>query len=162
MNNDYIDDDKRMYHSQSHFNSMAVWRCNTAGISQCSMSRASTEATGHHHWATTHSVLPRRLPGQQQTKQWWKCTNFAGHFWPWRWAGTIPCTLPDGGSSCFSKKPLNATIGQELAPIEIIGHFNAVNLLLFWGGCCWRWHDIDIASFKGCSFLSDRNKTRKN
>jgi hypothetical protein len=34
------------------------------------MSRATPEATGGcHHRATTHSILPQRLPGQQQTKQ---------------------------------------------------------------------------------------------
>jgi hypothetical protein len=33
------------------------------------MSRATLEATGCRHWATTCSVSPQRLPGQQQTKQ---------------------------------------------------------------------------------------------
>ncbi len=33
------------------------------------MSRATSEATGHRHWATTHSVLPRRPSGQQANKQ---------------------------------------------------------------------------------------------
>jgi hypothetical protein len=47
-------------------------------IAQCSMSRATPEATGCRHWAATHSVSPWRLPGQQQTIQrcnmyplWW-------------------------------------------------------------------------------------------
>jgi hypothetical protein len=48
---------------------MAVHRCNTKRISQCSMSRATLEATGCWHWATTCSVLPQRLPGQQANKQ---------------------------------------------------------------------------------------------
>jgi len=34
-----------------------------------SMSRATPEATGRCHWATTHSVSPRRPPGGQQIKQ---------------------------------------------------------------------------------------------
>jgi hypothetical protein len=42
---------------------------NTDGIAQCGMSRATPKATGHGHWATTHSVLPQRPPGQQENKQ---------------------------------------------------------------------------------------------
>ncbi len=48
---------------------MAVRRCNTKCIAQCSMSRATPEDTGRRHWATTHSVLPQRPPGQQANKQ---------------------------------------------------------------------------------------------
>ncbi len=48
---------------------MAVCQCNTKRIAQCSMSRATPEATGHQHWATTCSVLPQRPPGQQANKQ---------------------------------------------------------------------------------------------
>jgi hypothetical protein len=33
------------------------------------VSRATTEATGCQHWATTHSILPQRPPGQQAYKQ---------------------------------------------------------------------------------------------
>ncbi len=47
----------------------AVRRSNTDGIAQCGMSRATSEATGCRHWATTHSVLPQRPPGQQANKQ---------------------------------------------------------------------------------------------
>ncbi len=50
----------------------AVRRSNTDGIVQCGMSRATPEATGHRHQATTCSVLPQPPPGQQQTKQQWK------------------------------------------------------------------------------------------
>ncbi len=42
---------------------------NTDGITRCGMSRATPEATGHRHWATTHSVLPLQPPGQQANKQ---------------------------------------------------------------------------------------------
>ncbi len=42
---------------------------NTDGIVQCSMSRATTEATRPRYWATTHFVLPQWLPGQQANKQ---------------------------------------------------------------------------------------------
>jgi hypothetical protein len=44
------------------------WRI-TEGIAHWGMSRATPEATGSRHWATTRSVLPQRPPGQQQTKQ---------------------------------------------------------------------------------------------
>jgi hypothetical protein len=47
----------------------AVRRCNMKRITQCSMSRATPEATGRRHWATTHSILPQQLPGQQANKQ---------------------------------------------------------------------------------------------
>jgi hypothetical protein len=47
---------------------MAVLQCNTKCIAQCSMSRATPEATGHCDWATTHSILPQP-PGQQANKQ---------------------------------------------------------------------------------------------
>jgi hypothetical protein len=48
---------------------MAVRRSNTDGIAQCGMSRATPEATGCRHRATTCFVLPQRLPGQQANKQ---------------------------------------------------------------------------------------------
>jgi hypothetical protein len=47
----------------------AVRWSDTDGIAQCSMSRATPEATGGWHWATTCSVLPQRPPGQQANKQ---------------------------------------------------------------------------------------------
>ncbi len=47
----------------------AVRRSNTDGIAQCGMSRATLEATGHRHQATTCYVSPQRLPGQQANKQ---------------------------------------------------------------------------------------------
>ncbi len=47
----------------------AVRRSNTDGIAQCDMSRATPEATGHRHQATTCYVLPQRPPGQQANKQ---------------------------------------------------------------------------------------------
>ena len=45
----------------------AVRRCNTKRITQCSMPRATPEATGCCHRATTHSALPWRPPGRQST-----------------------------------------------------------------------------------------------
>jgi hypothetical protein len=48
---------------------VAVRRSNTDGIARCGMSRATPEATGRRHWATTHSILPQQPPGQQANKQ---------------------------------------------------------------------------------------------
>ncbi len=47
----------------------AVRQRNTDNIAQCGMSRATPEATGCRHRATTHSVSPQLLPGQQAYKQ---------------------------------------------------------------------------------------------
>jgi hypothetical protein len=47
----------------------AVRQSNTDNIAQCGMSRATPEATGCRHRATTCSVLPQRPPGQQANKQ---------------------------------------------------------------------------------------------
>jgi hypothetical protein len=47
----------------------AVHQSNTDGIAQCGMSRATPEATGRRHWATTCYVLPQRPPEQQANKQ---------------------------------------------------------------------------------------------
>ncbi len=47
---------------------LAVHCSNTDGITLCGMSRATPEATGLRHRANTHSVLPQRPPGQQQTR----------------------------------------------------------------------------------------------
>ncbi len=47
----------------------AVRRSDVDGIAWCGMSRATPEATGRCHRATTCYVLPQRLPGQQANKQ---------------------------------------------------------------------------------------------
>ncbi len=46
-----------------------VRRSNTDGIARCGMSRATLEATGRWHRATTCYVLPQQPPGQQANKQ---------------------------------------------------------------------------------------------
>jgi hypothetical protein len=48
---------------------MAVRRSNTDSIAQCGISRATLEATGCRHWATTCYVSPQRPSGQQANKQ---------------------------------------------------------------------------------------------
>ena len=62
---------------------MAVRRCNMEGIAKCSVTRASLEATGRRHRATTSSVSPWRPPGRQST-QWW--CNMYPICWPFRWS----------------------------------------------------------------------------
>ena len=54
---------------------MAMRTCwsNAHGIAQCSKSRATLDAPGSPHQATTCSVLPRQPPGQQSTK--WQSNN---------------------------------------------------------------------------------------
>jgi hypothetical protein len=47
----------------------AVLRGNTDSIAQCGISRATLEAIGHRHQATTCSISPRQPPGQQANKQ---------------------------------------------------------------------------------------------
>ncbi len=47
----------------------AVHQSNTDGITKCGLSRATSEATGRRHQATTCYVSPQRPPGQQANKQ---------------------------------------------------------------------------------------------
>ncbi len=55
---------------------MAMWMhwSNAHGIAWCSTTRATQEAFGCRHQATTSFVLPWRPPGQQSTKQRWQNT----------------------------------------------------------------------------------------
>ncbi len=69
------------------------------------------------------SYCPSGCQGNRQTnnnqimtlKRW-------PNWWPWRCAGTLPRTSPNGGGLGLSKMPLNATIGQVLWQIMSIGH----------------------------------------
>ena len=47
----------------------------TRGIAWWNMSRATPEASGRRHWATTHFVLPRLSPGSQAKQIQWKNTR---------------------------------------------------------------------------------------
>jgi hypothetical protein len=69
-----VDDKIRQWHqhvplSLAILMAMAVHWCNTKCIAQCSMSRATLEATARRHWATNCSVLPQPPLGQQANKQ---------------------------------------------------------------------------------------------
>ncbi len=55
--------------SQAILMAMQMRWSNERGIAQWGMSRATLEATGRRHRATTCSVLPQRPPGQQAYKQ---------------------------------------------------------------------------------------------
>jgi len=120
---------------------MAVRRCHMECIAQCSMTRASPEATGRRHWATTCSVLPQRPPERQQTKRRYNMYPLCWPFqWPWRCGGTIPPTSPDGGGSWLSQKPLNATIGRALALFLPIRHATPVGLDI----TLWKRAPVDV------------------
>ena len=107
-------------------------RRNTANTAQCRVSRASLEATGRCHRASTHVVLPRRTAGspcrKKTTKKHHTCRPFC---WPWRSAGTIPSASPDRGGPGLLRKPLVAVIGQVLRPIKSIGQSNLEIGLVF-------------------------------
>ena len=56
-------------HPPSVLMATAERRSNTDSIARCGMSRATREATGRRHRATTCSVSPQWPPGQQANKQ---------------------------------------------------------------------------------------------
>ncbi len=104
---------------------MAMWMrwSDARGIARFSKSRATLDAPGRRHRATTSSVSPQRPPGQQKTNNNQQMTLKRWlNWWPWRCAGTLPRTLPNGGGLGLYKMPLNTTIGQVLRPIMTIGH----------------------------------------
>jgi len=58
---------------------MVVCRCDMERITRCRMTRASPEATGHHHRATT-PYRPGGHQGDKQLNDYETCTHFVGHF----------------------------------------------------------------------------------
>ena len=74
--------------------------CDAAYIAWWRGSRASPEATGRHHWGTTHSVSasPQLPPGSHKKNDERRSTILAGHFdgqgSPPVW---VPNALPNGG-----------------------------------------------------------------
>ncbi len=125
---------------------MAVRRCNTKCIAWCSMSRAIPEATGCCHQVTTCSVLPQRLPGQQQTKQ--QCKNTC----------TLLALLMVMAMRRYittfivrwrrSRASLEATGHHHWASIcsnrSNCGHANTAILPCFLAGCCQGWRNFDL------------------
>ncbi len=131
--------------------SWAIWMAmlahwsDTDSIAWCGMSRATPEATGCRHRASTHSILSQRLPGQQETKQQQKHTpTFWPFWWPWQCAGTLPHTSPNRGGPWLNWKPLSATIGQVFAKIEAIGHGYPVYLCFFSWSTHWKRASDDV------------------
>ncbi len=115
--------DKRTPPLQAILMAMRTHWSDARGIAWFSKSRATLDAPGCRHWMTTSSVLPQQPPGQQKNKQQSIMTlKRWPNWWPWQYAGTLPCTSPDGGGLGLSKMPLNATIGRVLWPILTIGH----------------------------------------
>ncbi len=96
---------------------------NAHGTASFSKSRATLNVSGCWHRVTTSSVLPQQPPGQQKKNNNQQMTLKGWPNWcPWRCAGTLPRTSPDGGGLGLSKMPLNATIGWVLRQIITIGH----------------------------------------
>ena len=82
---------------------MAVRRCDSERITRCSMTRASPEATGLCHWATTCSVLLRQPPGRQSNQRLCKMYPLCWPFqWPSRCGGTLLHASPNGEGSWLS------------------------------------------------------------
>ncbi len=122
---------------------------NARGIAQFRKSRATLDAPGRRHWVTTSSVLPQWPPGQQKTNNNQQMTlKRWPNWWPWRCAGTLPRTSPNGGGLGLFKMPLNATIGWVLRPIWQMWHSNASILHFIRGQCCWGWRNINMTRWK--------------
>jgi hypothetical protein len=88
------------------------------------MSRATPEATGRRHRATTCSISPQWPPGRQSTKQQSNNTPTLLAVLmaiAMQWYGTIPHTSPDRGGSGLQQKPLVAAIRQVSLPIVAMG-----------------------------------------
>ena len=105
------------------------WQC--AGVTW----RASPDAA----WPGLHQkpldaaigrlLTPYRPGGRQgdnQLNDYETCTHFVGRFDGYRDAAVLyPADRPMEKVRGFRKKPLNATIGQALAPISYKGHANS-------------------------------------
>jgi hypothetical protein len=88
----------------------AVCRGNTDGIAQCGISRATLEATGCCHRATTHSVSPQWSPGQQANKQ--QSTNT-----PTLLAILMAMAMRRYVTACITQWRRSRAIGQVLCPL---------------------------------------------
>ena len=91
---------------------------NTCGITRCSMFRATPEATGCRHRATTAWATANK------TIMWYVPTLMVILMAIGMWRH-YRAHRPNGGGLGLSYKPLNTAIGQELAPIASIRHTNA-------------------------------------
>ncbi len=112
------------------------WRpCGCAGAMRCALPNAACPGqlrkTGHCHWGTTLSMLPR-------WPLWWQLTKHEKMHqlcWPFWWlrrcTGKIPHASSNGGGPGLCWTPLFATIGQVLRPIVAIGHTNTDFLCFF-------------------------------
>jgi hypothetical protein len=101
------------------------------------MSRATPEATGRQHPATTHSVLPQRPPGQQANKQ--QSTNApkkVAKLMAMAMRRYITVHIARWRRLRACKMPLNTTIRRVLRPIKTIGHACASFLQVFSSSTC--------------------------
>ncbi len=96
-------------------------------------SRASLEATWHHHRASTHIILPRRMAGlhaeKKTMKKYHTCRPICR---PWRSASTISSASPDrGGGPELRQKPLVAVIGGLYGHGKMMYHHRTFQCCIF-------------------------------
>ena len=82
------------------------------------------------------------------------------NWWPWRCAGTLPRTSPDGGCLGLSKMLLNFTIGQVLQPIMTIGHSCAVFFDVFIVKTVEKGHRLTLRPLFSIGVLHIKRKRR--
>jgi hypothetical protein len=91
--------------------SMAMTRCDAKHIARFSMSRATLDATGHHHWASIRPISLRRTPWSSifGLKKLWRCEIAFGA--SVKTAQNSPTTQLIKATSCVERS--NATIKAE-------------------------------------------------
>jgi hypothetical protein len=87
-----------------------------ARFTQCSISRATPEATGRRHRATTCSILPQQPPGQQAIKQ--QSTNT-----PTKLAVLMAMAIPRYITACI------AQWSRSRASLEATGHRHRASIM---------------------------------
>ncbi len=124
MVNNKIDDDKQMHLHCGPFQRP----CGCTGAIQMALPNAACPGL---LWKPLDAgvgqlLAPYRPSGRQGNRQTNNNQQMTlkrwPNWWPWRCAGTLPCTLPNRGCLGLSKMPLNATIRWVLRPIMTIGH----------------------------------------
>ncbi len=119
---------------------MAMWMhwSNTESIAQWSMSRAISEAFGCRHWATNHSILPRRLPGYHAKQQQWKNTSALlaiPMVMTMRWYATAH--IAQWRRSRASLEATGHRHWEVLLPKDEIGHAYLSCFQVFSSSTCW-------------------------
>ena len=95
-------------------------------IAQCSMTKASPEATGRRHRATTHSVLPHGPPGRQSTQRW---CNMYSLCWPFWWLLQCGSTILRASTKRHHRASTCSDRHQTDMPTPISGVYFIIKLL---------------------------------